>query len=54
VVLNHETQQFFEGFEIPGTDGSFVSDLLKYPKPKVIKKSKEPSYIGLNPIRQRF
>ncbi len=40
VVLNHETQQFFEGFEIPGTNGSFVSDFQKYPKPKVIKKIK--------------
>jgi hypothetical protein len=40
MVLNHETQQFFEGFDIPGTDSSFVSDFLKYPKPKVIKKIK--------------
>jgi hypothetical protein len=55
VVLNHETQQFFEGFDIPATDGSFVSDFLKYPKPKVIKKkSKEPSHIGFILIGQRF
>ncbi len=53
VVPNHETQQFFEGFGIPGTYGSFVSGFLKYPKPKVIKKSKEPSHIGLNPIGQK-
>jgi hypothetical protein len=42
----NETRQFFEGLEIPGTSGSLILILFKFPELAVITKIKDPLHTG--------
>jgi hypothetical protein len=44
----HETWQFFEGYEMPGTSGSLILILFRYPELVVIAKIKDPLHTGFD------